>query len=111
MTRAGITGIGFYVPEKVLTNADLEKMVETSDDWIRTRTGISERHIAEKGTGTSDLAAGAAQAALKNAGITADQIDLIIAATSTPDMPLPSTACILQAVAQAPHLMHSSGLM
>lgn len=94
--RAGITGLGFYVPERVLTNADLEKMVETSDEWIRTRTGISERHIADKGTGTSDLAAKAAQTALKNAGVDPMEIDLIIAATSTPDMPLPSCACFIQ---------------
>ncbi len=95
-TKAGIVGLGFYVPEKVLTNRDLEKMVETSDEWIRTRTGISERRIAEKGTGTSELAARAAERALKNAGIRADEIDLLIAATSTPDMPLPSCACFVQ---------------
>src|SRR5438270_164260 len=94
--RVGITGLGFYVPEKVLTNSDLEKMVETSDEWIRTRTGISERRVAEKGTGTSDLAAKAALIALKNAGLKAEDLDLVIAATSTPDMPLPSTACFLQ---------------
>ena len=94
--RVGITGLGFYVPEKILTNQDLEKMVDTTDEWIRTRTGISERRIAEKGVGTSDLAAKAALSALKNAGIDATAIDLVIAATSTPDMPLPSTACILQ---------------
>ncbi len=94
--NVGIAGIGFYVPEKVLTNQDLEKMVETTDEWIRTRTGISERRIAEKGAGVSDLAAKAAVKAIKNAGISAEDIDLIIAATSTPDMPLPSTACILQ---------------
>ena len=94
--RAAITGLGFCVPDKVLTNRDLEKMVETSDEWIRTRTGISERHIAEKGTGTSDLAARAAEIALKNAGIKAEELDLIIAATSTPDMPLPSCACFIQ---------------
>ena len=78
--RAGVAGIGFYVPEKVLTNRDLEKMVSTSDEWIRTRTGISERRIAEKNTGTSDLAAKAAERALKNAGVRADEIDLLIAA-------------------------------
>ncbi len=94
--RVGITGLGFYVPEKVLTNRDLEKMVETSDEWIRTRTGISERRIAEKGTGTSDLAAKAALTAIKNAGLKPEDLDLIIAATSTPDMPLPSCACLLQ---------------
>lgn len=94
--RVGIIGLGFYVPEKILTNQELEKMVETSDEWILSRTGISERRIAEKGTGTSDLAAKAALIAIKKAGIEPSAIDLIIAATSTPDMPLPSTACILQ---------------
>ena len=94
--RVGISGLGFYVPEKILTNFDLEKMVETSDEWIRTRTGISERRIAEKGTGVSDLAAKAAVKALKNAGIGPLDLDLIIMATSTPDMPLPSSACLLQ---------------
>lgn len=94
--RAGITGIGFHVPEKVLTNHDLEKMIDTSDEWIRTRTGIAERHIAEKGTGTSDLSVKAAQAALQNAGIRPEAVDLLIMATTTPDMLLPSTACFLQ---------------
>ncbi len=94
--RAGIVGVGFYVPEKILTNHDLEKMVETSDEWVRTRTGISERRIAEKGTGTSDLAAKAASKALRQAGIQPEDIDLIIAATTTPDMPLPSCACLIQ---------------
>ncbi len=94
--QAGIIGLGFHVPEKVLTNRDLERMVETSDEWIRTRTGINERRIAEKGTGTSDLAAKASLAALKNAGLRPEDLDLIIAATSTPDMPLPSCACFLQ---------------
>ena len=94
--RVGITGLGFYVPDKVLTNRELEKMVDTSDEWIRTRTGIQERRIAAKGTGTSDLAAKACLMAIKDAGIQPKQIDLIIAATSTPDMPLPSCACLLQ---------------
>ena len=94
--RAGIAGVGFYVPEKVLTNRDLEKMVETSDEWIRTRTGIDERRIAEKGTGTSDLAAKASLKALASAGIKAEEIGLIIAATTTADMPLPSCACFIQ---------------
>ena len=94
--RAGIAGLGFCVPDKVVTNRDLEKMVETSDEWIRTRTGISERRIVEKGTATSDLAAKAALMALKNAGVAPEELDLIIAATSTPDMPLPSCACFIQ---------------
>src|SRR5271156_4694299 len=91
-----ITGIGSYVPEKILTNADLEKMVETSDEWITSRTGIKERRIAAKNEFTSDMAAKAAQRAMKMAGITAGQIDLIIVATITPDMPFPATACLVQ---------------
>src|SRR5437773_1347764 len=94
--RAGIVGAGFHVPEKVLTNRDLEKMVETSDEWIRTRTGISERRIADQGTGTSELSAHAALKALHQAGVKPEEIDLIIAATTTPDMPLPSCACFIQ---------------
>lgn len=93
--RAAITAVGHYVPEKRLTNKDLEKMVETNDEWIRTRTGISERRILEKGA-TSDLAVPAVQMALKNRGIGADEIDVIIFATVTPDMFFPATACILQ---------------
>jgi 3-oxoacyl-[acyl-carrier-protein] synthase-3 len=91
-----ISGVGAYVPAKVLTNADLEKMVETTDEWITTRTGIKERHIAAENEFTSDLGAEAARRAMKMAGITADQIDLIIVATITPDMPFPSTACLIQ---------------
>jgi 3-oxoacyl-[acyl-carrier-protein] synthase-3 len=91
-----ITGVGSYVPEKILTNADLEKLVETSDEWITTRTGIKERHMAAKDEFTSDMAAKAAQRAMKMAGVTASQIDLIIVATITPDMPFPATACFVQ---------------
>lgn len=91
-----ITGVGSYVPAKVLTNADLEKMVSTTDEWITSRTGIKERRLAAKDEFTSDLAAKAAECAMKNAGVTADQIDLIIVATITPDMPFPSTACLVQ---------------
>ena len=91
-----ITGVGSYVPEKILTNADLEKLVHTSDDWITTRTGIKERHMAAKDEFTSDMAAKAAQRAMKMAGVTASQIDLIIVATITPDMPFPATACFVQ---------------
>jgi 3-oxoacyl-[acyl-carrier-protein] synthase-3 len=94
--RAGIAGVGFYVPEKVLTNRDLERMVETSDEWIRTRTGILERRIAEKGTGTSELAAKAAERALADAGVRPEEVDLLIVGTTTPDMPLPSCACFVQ---------------
>ncbi len=91
-----ITGVGSYVPEKILTNADLEKMVETSDEWITTRTGIKERRIAAANEFTSDLAAKAARRAMEMAGVTADQIDLIIVASITPDMPFPNTACLVQ---------------
>src|SRR2546425_6343018 len=91
-----ISGVGSYVPEKILTNADLERMVETSDEWITTRTGIKERRLAAKDEFTSDLAAKAAERAMKKAGVTAQQIDLIIVATITPDMPFPSTACLVQ---------------
>ena len=91
-----ITGVGSYVPEKILTNADLEKLVDTSDEWITTRTGIKERHMAAKDEFTSDMAAKAAQRAMKMAGVTASQIDLIIVATITPDMPFPATACFVQ---------------
>lgn len=92
----GITGIGMAVPEKVLTNADLEQMVETSDEWIRTRTGIRERRVAEADKASSDYAVKAARKAMAMAGVSPDQIDLIICATVTPDMPFPSTACIVQ---------------
>ena len=91
-----VAGVGAYVPERVLTNADLEKMVETSDEWITSRTGIQERRIAGEGEFTSDLAAKAAQSALERSGVTADQVDLIIVATITPDMLFPSTACLVQ---------------
>jgi 3-oxoacyl-[acyl-carrier-protein] synthase-3 len=91
-----ISGVGAYVPKRILTNADLEKMVETSDDWITTRTGIKERHIAAENEFTSDLGAEAAKRAMAMAGVTAEQIDLIIVATITPDMPFPSTACLVQ---------------
>ena len=91
-----ITGVGSYVPERILTNADLEKMVETSDEWITTRTGIKERRIAAPDEFTSDLAAQAALKAMKMAGVTADQLDLIIVASITPDMPFPNTACLVQ---------------
>ncbi|WP_017813631.1 beta-ketoacyl-ACP synthase III [Paenibacillus shenyangensis] len=92
----GIIGTGKYVPEKILTNADLEKMVETNDEWIVSRTGIRERHIAAPDQATSDLAYEAAVKAIASAGITAEELDLIVIATITPDMSFPSTACILQ---------------
>ena len=96
LRSVGITGIGMAVPEKVLTNADLEKMVDTSDEWIRTRTGIRERRISEPHEASSDYAVKAARKAMEMAGVTPDMVDLIICATVTPDMPFPSTACIVQ---------------
>ena len=91
-----IIGTGRYTPERLLTNADLEKMVDTSDEWIVSRTGIKERHIARPDETTSDMAAKAAEAALEIAGINADTLDLIIVSTVTPDMPFPNTATIVQ---------------
>lgn len=96
LRAVGILGTGKYVPEKILTNSDLEKMVDTNDEWIVSRTGIKERHIAAPEQATSDLAYEAAIKALESAGMTADQLDLIIVATVTPDTFFPSTACILQ---------------
>ena len=93
--RAVITAVGHYVPEKILTNADLEKIVDTNDEWIRTRTGIRERRILEQGV-TSDLAVNAIRHLLARRGITAEEIELIIVATITPDMMLPATACVVQ---------------
>lgn len=91
-----ITGVGAYMPTRVLTNSDLENMVDTTDEWITTRTGIKERRIAAADEFTSDMASKAAQRAMKAAGVTGDQIDLIIVATITPDMVFPSTACLVQ---------------
>ena len=93
---ARITGTGGYLPDKVLTNQDLEKIVETTDAWIRDRTGIEKRHIAAAGQTTCDLAEQAARRALEAAGRDASDIDLIIVATTTPDRIFPSTACLLQ---------------
>ena len=97
MTYARITGTGGYLPENVMTNSDLEKIVDTSDQWIRERTGIEQRHIAVEGQTTVDLAEAASRLAIESAGINAQDIDLIILATSTPDKIFPSSACILQA--------------
>ncbi|MBM4142085.1 MAG: ketoacyl-ACP synthase III [Lentisphaerae bacterium] len=91
-----IVGTGSYLPERVLTNHDLEKMVETSDEWIRTRTGISERHIARDDEASSDMATEAARRAMRNAGVTPEEADLIVVATITPDMFFPNTACFVQ---------------
>lgn len=97
MPRAKIISTGSYVPEQVLTNQDLERIVDTTDEWITERTGIKERRIGAAGQCTSDLAAEASKRALKRAGLKPKDLDLIIVATVTPDMPLPSTACMLQA--------------
>ncbi|CAH2713490.1 3-oxoacyl-[acyl-carrier-protein] synthase 3 protein 1 [Neobacillus rhizosphaerae] len=94
--RAGIVGIGRYLPEKIVTNHDLEKRMDTSDEWIRTRTGIEERRIAADDVDTSDMAFAAAQKAIENAGITAEEIDLILVATVSPDTPFPSVSCRIQ---------------
>ncbi|WP_066252120.1 beta-ketoacyl-ACP synthase III [Neobacillus drentensis] len=94
--KAGIVGIGRYLPEKVVTNKDLEKIMDTSDEWIRTMTGIEERRIAADDENTSDMAFEAAKKAIQDAGITAEEIDLILVATVTPDTPFPSVACRIQ---------------
>lgn len=97
MIRSTIMGVGGYLPEKILSNADLEKMVETSDDWIRERTGIESRHVASENEFTSDLALKAGQMALENAGVSIADIDMIIVATTTPDETFPATATKIQA--------------
>ncbi|ADF37560.1 MULTISPECIES: beta-ketoacyl-ACP synthase III [Priestia] len=94
--NAGVLGIGRYVPEKVVTNLDLEKVMDTSDEWIRTRTGIQERRIAADNEDTSDLAYKAAVEALHKANVEAEDIDMIIVATVTPDQPFPTVSCMLQ---------------
>ncbi len=94
--RSVVTGIGGYLPERILTNDDLSKMVDTDDAWIQERTGIKSRHIAAEGELTSDLGVNAALAAMKDAGISADDIDLIVCATTTPDLTFPATATIIQ---------------
>lgn len=96
LQRAKITALGTYVPPRLLTNADLEKMVETNDQWIQERTGIRQRHLVDNGVGTSDLACEAARKALAQAGISPGDIEAIIIGTVTPDMLFPSTACIVQ---------------
>ena len=96
MQEAGILGLGCYLPSKKITNSDIEKVVDTSDEWIRTRTGIRERRIASEKEAASDLGAEASRVAIKDAGLNPEDIDLIITATITPDMFFPATACIIQ---------------
>jgi 3-oxoacyl-[acyl-carrier-protein] synthase III len=96
MIRTRIISTGHYLPEKVVTNVDLEKVMDTSDEWIRQRTGILQRHIVEPGVGPSDLGAKAAQRALDAANLKASDIDFLICATITPDYPFPATACVIQ---------------
>jgi 3-oxoacyl-[acyl-carrier-protein] synthase-3 len=103
VARAEIKSLATYVPPRVLTNHDLEKMVDTTDEWILQRTGIRERHIVDPGVGTSDLAKEASLEAIRRAGLTPDDIDLIIVGTVTPDMLFPSTACLLQHKIGASH--------
>ena len=105
MLRSVISGIGHYLPEKIVTNKDLEARLDTSDEWIRERTGIEQRHIAAEGELTSHLATKAAQAALADAGIAASEIGAIIVATTTPDETFPATAVRVQAALGAPTIM------
>ena len=95
MTQSILRGVGSYLPEKVLTNKDLEENIDTTDEWIKERTGISQRHVAAENEYTSDLAVVAAKKALKNAEMSIQDIDLIIVATTTPDYTFPSTATIV----------------
>jgi len=101
--RARISSLATYVPPRLLTNADLEKLVETTDEWILQRTGIKTRHIVEPGVGTSDLAKEAALKAIARAGLTPEEIDFIVVGTTTPDMVFPSTACLVQTKIGAPN--------
>ncbi|MFZ0481597.1 MAG: beta-ketoacyl-ACP synthase III [Terriglobales bacterium] len=96
LQRVKISALGTYVPPRLLTNDDLAKMVDTNDEWIMSRVGIRERHLVDKGVGTSDLAAEAARRALQQRGISASELDAIIVATVTPDMMFPATACLVQ---------------
>ena len=102
--RAKITALGTYVPPDVLTNKDLEKMVETSDQWIMERTGIRERHVLAKGLGVSDMCTEAAKKCLAARGIEPSDLEVILVGTVTPDMMYPSTACLVQHKIGAPHV-------
>ncbi len=103
LRRVRISGLATYVPPRLLTNADLERMVETTDEWILQRTGIRERHIVDPGVATSDLAKEAALGAIAQAGVTPDDIGFIVVGTTTPDTIFPSTACVLQSKIKAQH--------
>lgn len=105
MHRTRIAGVGSFLPEKVLTNFDLEKLVETSNEWIIQRTGIERRHVVADDEGTSDMCVKAAQRALENAGMTIDQIEMICVATLTPDYKMPASACLVQAKLGAKNVM------
>jgi 3-oxoacyl-[acyl-carrier-protein] synthase-3 len=96
MIYTKIAGTGRYLPERILTNADLEKMVDTTSEWIRTRTGVERRHVATAEQTTSDLCLGAAKIAIDDAGVTAEDIDLIIIGTTSPDLVFPNIATIVQ---------------
>ena len=96
MIKSVVKGIGSYLPERILSNVELSETVETSDEWIRERTGIGQRHIASDEECTSDLGLAAAKSALADAGMSADDIDLIVVASTTPDYTFPSTATIIQ---------------
>ena len=97
VVRSRVAGCGAYLPQKIVTNSDLAKRLDTTDEWISQRTGIRQRHVAADGEVTSDLATAAAEAALKEAGMTGEDIDLIVLATSTPDHTFPATATKVQA--------------
>ena len=96
MIYSSITGTGGYLPERIMDNAELEQMVDTSDEWIRSRTGVIKRHIAAEDEMTCDLAEHAARRAMEAASVSADDVDLIIVATTTPNLVFPSNACLLQ---------------
>ncbi|MCP8970478.1 beta-ketoacyl-ACP synthase III [Ectobacillus ponti] len=104
MKGVGIIGVGAYVPDRIVTNRDLEKLVDTSDEWVRSRTGIEERRIAGEDMGTSHMAVLAAQNALRDAAVAAEDIDLIIVATATPDHSFPSVACMVQEALGMKHI-------
>ena len=99
--RSVVAGCGGYLPEKILTNVELAQRIDTSDEWIRARSGIAMRHIAAEGEMTSDLAFASAQSALQTAGVTAKDLDLILLATSTPDETFPATATVVQSMLEA----------